>query len=809
MNFSDSFISLLPSNIYLLKRLRNIVLLTLLLLAPHAEWTGMAQAPDSLLWRFESYSALRSPEKVYLHFDRSCYTAGETIWFRGWIKEASSLSLLSPSNFIYAELLDDHGEAVVRVKIKRTKNAFPGRIELPDHLETGYYTIRAYTLWQLNGDNDYLFNDRIRIIGSKKKKEKQSAEPSSDIEISFWPESGRYFAGQNSVIGFKVVDKLGKSVDFRGFLVNDKGETLEPVRTSHDGMGAFSFLPQKDKIYSVMDDSGKKYPLPLPSEDGALLQLHIRSGRYYISALGYGGGAASLLVRDATELRPIANINLDGKAATFVTEKSFFRPGINHFLLVDSLGQIMAERLFFVRDDEAPLCKLEMNTFLPAPRALTKAVVSLNKPDGTPLDGNCSISVVRGTLKNWQQSDGIASYMGLSSELKGNINKPYYYFDPEIPEQERDAALDLLMMIQGWRYYDLEKIAGTKDGNFAVKHARELAQEIRGSVSGRRSSKMPENYSFTFMIPKHKFLHYMTVERGKYFIIDSLDFQENTEMLINIGKLPRGKRYLPKWDGDPVADSHIYKPAPGFSREARIVSPTLSDMASGDTLQAAVVVASYGNDDVLVFGRSYREDLSTYSDWTLIEFISMTKAAFEYDGENMYNRNKRRGITDSGESEDSSGLEEEDETGKVKLIVDDNEEAWWSYDLLRLEDLRTLSISTQADPIYGGDGGVVHITLKPGGVRRNIERDPSLLYFVPLGYQVPRYFESPRYDRGEDGGYDNRNTILWAPDVALDRGRATIEFCNSDKPDYPYVIRIEGMTSDGRPFSRHCTVSPE
>ncbi len=786
-----------------MKRLRNIALAALLLLSPLAEKTGRAQAfPDSLVLRFESYSAWCSPEKVYLHYDRSCYTAGETIWFRGWVQEASERSLLPPSNFLYAELLDQRGEVVVRVKIKRKNDAFPGHIDIPDDLETGFYTIRGYTLWQLNSLDEYLFNDRIRIIGGKKGEDTPKSS-SSDIAISFWPESGRYFAGQSSVIGFKVVDDFGKSVDFSGFLVSDEDETLKPVSTVHDGMGAISFLPQKGKTYSIMEASGKKYPLPPPSEEGALLQLHIRQGRYYISALGYGGETASLLVRDAAELRPISNIHLDGKVSTFVIEKSFFRPGINHFLIVDSRGQIMAERLFFVRDDETPLCKLDMTTFLPTPRALTKAVVSLNKPDGTPLDGNCSVSVVRGALKNWQQSDGIASYMGLSSELKGSINKPYYYFDPDIPEDERDTALDLLMMIQGWRFYDLEKIAG--GGDIKLKHRRELAQEIRGSVLHGHSSKIPENYSFTFMIPDQNIMHYLKVERGRYFIIDSLDFKENTEMLINIGKLPRGKRYFPNWDGDPVAGPHIYKPAPGFSTESRLATP--SDWAPGDTLPAVVVIAYYEDDDVLAFGRSYRDDLTTYKEWTLIEYLNITKPMFEYDGDNMYNRNKRRS---TGFSDDfDSDFGDDDDRGKVKLIVEDNEEAWWSYDQVRLEDLRSLSISTQADPTYGGDGGVVHISMKPGGIHRYFERDPSLLYFVPLGYQVPRYFESPRYDRGEDDGYDTRNTILWAPEVVIDGGRATIEFCNTDRPDFPYVIRIEGMSADGQPFSRHCLVNPE
>lgn len=234
----------------------------------------------------------------------------------------------------------------------------------------------------------------------------------------------------------------------------------------------------------------------------------------------------------------------------------------------------------------------------------------------------------------------------------------------------------------------------------------------------------------------------------------------------------------------------------------------LDASAQGDTLQAAVVTASYPDDDVLFYGRSLREDLAIYKDMTIVEYLSMRKAVFEYDGENMYNRNMRR----SGalvEDEEMAFGEDDDESGKVKLIVDDTEDVWWGYDMLRLEDLRSLSVSTHPDPVFGGDGGVVHISLKPGTVRRTGPRSPSLLYFVPLGYQEPRYFESPRYDMGWDMPYDARNTIYWSPDLPVVGGRAALEFCNNDLQDYPYIVRIEGVASDGRPFSRHCTFSPE
>lgn len=769
-------------------------------------------ALDSLLLRFRMYSAWRSPEKVYLHFDRSCYTAGETVWFKGWVKDASVHSALPPSNFLYAEVLDERGEATVRVKIKRSGDGFPGCLELPDNLETGNYTVRAYTLWQLNGGSEYLFNDSIRIIGEKGKKEKARRQPPEDLKISFWPEGGRYFAGHYSAIGFKVTDKTGQSLDFSGYLVDDAGGSVKPVLTVHDGMGAFSFTPLPGRSYSLQDVSGKLYPLPPPSADGATLQMRIRSGRYYLSALGHGGGEASLLVRDASELRPLASIVMDGNMGTMVMEKSFFRSGINHFLLVDSGGRILAERLFFVRDTLSPVCTLKMDQFASYPRSLVRGVISLSAPDGTPLDGNCSVSVTRGALKSWQQSDGITSYMGLSSELKGRINDPYYYFDPDVPEQERNTALDVLMMIQGWRYYNLEKIADIKGGDFKIKYVRELMQELRGKVTRLLSSRMPKKFTFTFLVPKLSILHSLDVKKGREFIIDNMDFPENTGMLINIGTSRLGANYLPKWDGDPAAEPYLYKPAPGMAKGERIDVPILNVSSSDDTLQAAVVTASYADDDVLVFGRNYREDLAVFKDMTLVEYLSMKKAMFEYDGENMYNRHRRRTSSETGEdadNPDSFDTGEDDESGRVKLIVEDNEEAWWSYDMIQLGDLRSLSVSTQADPLYGGDGGVVRISVKPGSMNRSRDRNPSLLYFVPLGYQLPRYFESPRYDRGDPGSFDRRNTLWWSPDVAVSGGRATIEFCNNDLMDYPYIVRVEGLSSDGRPFSRHCIISPE
>ena len=44
--------------------------------------------------------------------------------------------------------------------------------------------------------------------------------------------------------------------------------------------------------------------------------------------------------------------------------------------------------------------------------------------------------------------------------------------------------------------------------------------------------------------------------------------------------------------------------------------------------------------------------------------------------------------------------------------------------------------------------------------------------------------------------------------LQLNMGKYSKERLNSDLTDFPYVVRIEGLSADGRPFSRHCLLTP-
>lgn len=107
---------------------------------------------------------LLSNEVVTLSTDRSLYAAGETMWMRGVVKDASGVPT---SKFLYVELLKDGLDSVsVRVKLKERSGMFFGQMDLPADLAGGWYTLRAYTLAQKEWPAEKMFHTRLIIRGS-------------------------------------------------------------------------------------------------------------------------------------------------------------------------------------------------------------------------------------------------------------------------------------------------------------------------------------------------------------------------------------------------------------------------------------------------------------------------------------------------------------------------------------------------------------------------------------------------------------------------------------------------------------------
>ena len=104
-------------------------------------------------------------EKLYLQLDKPYYSAGENIWFKGYLVNAVTLAPMRQSRYIYVELIDRNNTVQQRIKIRADEHGFHNCLKLPHETPRGQYTLRAYTQWMRNSGEAFFYN-RILTIGN-------------------------------------------------------------------------------------------------------------------------------------------------------------------------------------------------------------------------------------------------------------------------------------------------------------------------------------------------------------------------------------------------------------------------------------------------------------------------------------------------------------------------------------------------------------------------------------------------------------------------------------------------------------------
>ncbi|MBA4167177.1 MAG: hypothetical protein H0X41_06495, partial [Chitinophagaceae bacterium] len=237
----------------------SLLLLVLLLLSGSFSFVHAQLQFDSALHILDS----RYPqEKLYLHYDKSYYNPGETIWFKAYIFSSNIPSQISKT--LYAELLDEKGKVLQRKVSPVVVSSAAAAFDLPPDLSSSVLYVRAYTDWMLNFDTSFLYSKAIPIVQIKKTPIKALAAPKSFLQ--FFPEGGDLVNGLESRIAFKATDIKGLPYKVSGDIIDSKGKTITSFTAAHDGMGFFTVTADEKNPYRAnwKDAAGKMQQTPLP-----------------------------------------------------------------------------------------------------------------------------------------------------------------------------------------------------------------------------------------------------------------------------------------------------------------------------------------------------------------------------------------------------------------------------------------------------------------------------------------------------------------------------------------------------------------
>ena len=478
--------------------------------------SSMVKAADieDIRRALEHSSVTQVQEKVYIHTDNECYFVGDTLWYKAYVVRADDLVPTDMSRILYVELLSPDGLLVERQNVIVSGNGYTcGQFVLEDSLYGGYYELRAYTRWMLNfnvshqrystHDTWHFFNkqmaadffrtweglySRVLPVYSKpeqagdydvrriyqRPKTRLPKRKKEALSISFYPEGGHLVKGVENRVAFEAVDQNGEAVNIHGS-IDVEGHPVE-LATDYMGRGTFLVTPRDKRLAAHVTFRGKDYRFDLPKAEEQGMAIRLDHAEVVIHAARlpqdnqYG---LSVLCRG--KLRYFAAIDGMGKV---VLPLDSLPTGVNDLTIFDQQGRIWADRLFFVNHQEyrqslIPSPLLATQTYSPYERV----EVPVRLPDvSEPTVFSLSIHD-RATDEPSYDDGNLMTSMLLSSELRGFIARPAYYFEKD--DEQHRRHLDLLMMVQGWRKYKWQELADT---SHVLRYQPEKTMTVEGGV---------------------------------------------------------------------------------------------------------------------------------------------------------------------------------------------------------------------------------------------------------------------------------------------------------------------------------------
>ena len=496
-------------------------------------------------------------EKAYLHFDNTSYYVGDTIWFKAYVTLAEQQTFSQISRPLYVELVDQTGHIADKQIIKLTQGEGNGQFILPPSMLSGYYEVRAYTRWMLAFNEPQYFSRTFpiyQLTNSDKLErsittyelsssmENRPSETKEKLSVRFFPEGGQLVEGVTSQVAFKAESKNEGNIELSGTIYTKEGAEITSFETLHDGMGRFEYTPSAQPAIAKVDFQGKKYEFTLPQAlpKGYVLSTVSNAGALLVRVFCNAATPQdTLAVFISHQGRPYVHQLISCRSDApqeFILPTRKLPAGVLQVSLINRAGNTLCERFVFAN----PRAPLQISTKklkeVYAPYAPIRCELQIKNAKGEPVSGELSVSIRDGVRSDYLEYDNnIFTDLLLTSDLKGYIHQPGYYFAS--PSPRKQTELDVLLMVHGWRKYDMSQAISTAP--FTPLQLPETQLALNGQVKSTILKNKLKDIALSVIVKKDdQFITGGTVtdENGR-FSIPVEDFEGTTEAVIQTRKV--------------------------------------------------------------------------------------------------------------------------------------------------------------------------------------------------------------------------------------------------------------------------------
>lgn len=774
-----------------------------------------AQRFDSLLLKLDQQYP---QEKLYLHFDRSVYHPGETIWFKAYLLSSNFPSFLSST--FYAELIDEDGKILERRTAPMYLASSAAAFDLPVDFPGRMVYVRAYTRWMLNFDTSFLYTRAIPVVNPRAAATTAAKAKPTGVSLRFFPEGGDLIEGVQSRVAFKATDNTGLPARISGEVQDASAKKVADIIPQHNGMGVFTLIPEPGVRYKAVwkDSTGKinQTNLPVAKKDGVVVEARDSPAGIQFTLRRTNGPNAPKSVYVVAHMqqqlmyRARANMAEGTIISGFIPAESV-PTGIVQLTVFSEDEVPLAERLIFANRQNYEFIT-DLNAPLKNVAKRGRNVIQIDVPD--TITCNLSVSVTDADINPSSNIDSdIFSHILLSSDIKGYVHNPRYYFTTF--NDSVAAHLDLVMMTNGWRRFRWDEVLAGKFPQLKYDPVDQLS--LKGNITGLNKTQLARKEVTAILelsAGNQQFITIPVDPEGNFEIEGGLFFFDTAKVFyqfnndqnkvltsvatfnFNNGLLPQALKIPP----DTTVMKYVKFPEPAIVQKnidlAKKTITRIEDERRVQTLEAVEVTArARSKRDIM--DDEYTSGLFRGGDgYTFITeddpFALSAQTVFQY----LQGKVPGLQINMAGGNASLSWR------GGTPQVY---------FNEMMMQDVSAVQNTPMSDiamvkvfrpPFMGGFGGgagaIAVYTKKGGATQENVK---GLSHVKLKGYDLPRDFYSPDYTRPdpEQQAEDIRATLYWNPYVVTgkDNRRIVLTFYNNDITKRFRVV-VEGVDAEGK-----------
>ncbi|HWD89009.1 MAG TPA: hypothetical protein VG367_12830 [Mucilaginibacter sp.] len=760
---------------------------------------AFCQGDSVLLNKLKAFNQTRPVEKAYLHFDKSYYAAGDTIYFKAYVTMGERHVLSRISGVLHVDLINTKNKIDQSIKLQLADGVSWGDFALPDSLPKGNYRVRAWSEWMRNDPGNFF--EKVIPVGSLQNgKATGSKAAHSKADIQFFPEGGTLVTGIKSRIAFKAIGPNGLGMAVKGVVTDNENKEVASFASAHLGMGSFELTPEPGETYQakLTFADGTTQTLPLPAADGQGIALSVDNDSIPIAKaritatlayLAANKGKIFTLLINSGGVATTASCTLDSTVTVLYILKRKLFTGVATITLFSPDDQPLCERVIFIQNHDQLSLKITTDKDQYAPREKVTLKLNAKTRSDSAAIGHFSVAVTdEGKVPEDENHETtILTDLLLTSDLKGYIEQPNYYFNHINDTTAKN--LDLVMLTHGYRRFEWKEVLNGNQPPVTYQPEQDLL--ISGTIKSVLGKPVAKGTVSLITSMGGPVLSQVTDDKGN-FKFGNMLFTDTAKFILQAAT-SKGKIST-------VISYNRQQDEPSVIPRLRSASDTGSHMQPylQNHKEEWDQYAKYG----LPSGRLLRE----------VKIKEVIHKNEQYRTSNIFSQAPANQVLHAEELDKLGGQLGDKLNGMVRGVTIFNGVPYYagkfamavvvdnikvkSLNEINPNDVETVEVFSFSTP----GTGYIFITTKQGTGREPKDiASTGVLPITVMGFYKARQFYAPKYEHPNDNlnHKDLRSTIYWQPELTTDKdGNASLSFYNADGTGN-YRVIIEGMDGKG------------